>query len=68
MKIEIYFDEIDRDYADNICVQIIEECPDNEKVFIHDETNLFLTPDEAQALVDALQEAIEISRAYRPST
>ncbi len=59
LTINIYFDESDRDFDDDICIQLIEECPDDERVLKFDETNLYVTPDQASLLVLALQRALE---------
>lgn len=65
LRIRIYYDGEDRDYSDNICVCIFEECPDDEKVFIGDETNLYLTPEQAQALATALIHAANRSLGFK---
>jgi len=57
LQVEIYYEPDDCGYEDNICLKVIESCPEAEKVFVHDES-LYLTPEQAQALVDALQQAI----------
>lgn len=62
LKIEIAYEESDHEYDDNIRVQIIEECPDEEKIFRHDETNLYLTPEQANALARLLDHAAQASR------
>ncbi len=61
LKVEICFSEADRGYRDNICVQIIEDCPRDEKLFLADETNLFLTPEEALRLAETLRNAARAS-------
>ena len=50
------------DYDDNIRICIVEECPDEEKIFIHDETNIYLLPDEANQLARLLDAAAQASR------
>lgn len=62
LKIEIDYEASDSEYDDNIRVQIIEECLDEEKIFRHDETNLYLTPEQANALARLLDNAAQASR------
>ena len=62
LKIEICYEEGDSDYEDDILVQIIEECPEDEKIFRHDETNLYLTPQQANDLARLLDSAAQPSR------
>ena len=62
LAIEIYFDKDDCGYTDNICLKITESCQDEEKIFRHDENNLYLTPEQAEQLAKALTVAVEKSR------
>lgn len=62
LKVDICFEENDSDYDDNICVSIREECPDEERIFRYDETNIYLTPAQAAALAEALTSAATASR------
>ncbi len=59
LKVDIYFEESDLDFDDDICICIAEDCPDEEKLFRADETNIYITPDQAALLIMALQRAIE---------
>jgi hypothetical protein len=61
LKVEIYFDPSDSDYDDNICISIVEECPDEEKLFLAGETNMYLTPEEACQILQALAQAVKNS-------
>jgi hypothetical protein len=61
LQVEIFFESDDCGYEDNICLKITESCPEEEKVFLHDESHLYLTPEQAQALVNALDQAIKLS-------
>lgn len=61
LQVEIRYACEDKDLADNICIQIIESCPEEEKVFVHDESHLYITKEQAQALADALLKAVEKS-------
>ncbi|NPV85314.1 MAG: hypothetical protein HPY45_04825 [Anaerolineae bacterium] len=58
LRVEIFFEQNDCDFADNICVSIREDCPDEEKLFRADETNIYITRHEAQQLITALLQAI----------
>lgn len=61
LQVEVFFESDDSGYEDNICLKITESCPDQEKIFVHDESHVYLTPQQAQALVDALDQAIKLS-------
>ncbi len=61
--VDIEYDEADSDFEDNICLTIYESCPADEKIMIAGETNLFLTPEEAQVLAARLLKAAEASLA-----
>ncbi|NCF67060.1 MAG: hypothetical protein GWP61_13880 [Chloroflexi bacterium] len=63
LKVDIFFEESDQDFEDDICISIREDCPDEEKIFRADETNIFVTPDQACLLVLALQRALENYRS-----
>ena len=60
VKVEVYCDEMDRDYEDNICVSFVETCPGEEKIFRANETNIYLTPQQAERLGDLLVRAAKI--------
>jgi len=57
LKVNIYYDTGDSEYDDNICVCIVEDCPEEEKIFRADETNIYLTPEQAIQLIQALRAA-----------
>ena len=62
LEVEIFFDTDDCGYKDNICLKITESCKEAEKVFRHDENNLYLNVEQAAALVAALNQAIQQSQ------
>jgi hypothetical protein len=61
LKIEIFFEPSDRDFDDNIS----ETCPDEEKIFIHDETNVYLTSSQAEQFASMLMQAAAASKSDR---
>ena len=61
LQVEIFFESDDCGYEDNICLKITESCPESEKLFIHDESHIYLTPQQAQALVNSLEQAVRLS-------
>ena len=63
LKVDVFYDCEDCTYKDNICIQLIEECPDEEKILLAGETNIYLTPAEARAFGKVLLEAAEASEA-----
>lgn len=62
LKINIYYDETDCGFDDNICVSILEDCPEEEKIFRAVETNMYLTPEQAMQLIQALTAATSESK------
>ncbi len=61
MQVEIFYDQSDRTFSDNICVRIKEKCPPEERLLRAEETNLFLTPQQACQLASALSKAAKCS-------
>ena len=63
LKVCVFYEKNDCDFRDNICISIIEDCPEDEKVFRSGETNLFITSVQARALANILQSAVDKSEA-----
>jgi len=61
LAVEVFFSTEDCDLEDNICLKIVESCREEEKIFIHDESDLFLTRQQARDLANTLLEAIKKS-------
>ena len=61
LQVEIRYMCEDSDLEDNICMMISESCPDGEKIFVHDESHLYITKAQATALAKALLKAVEKS-------
>ena len=68
LKVNIYYDEKDCAYDDNICVSILEDCPEEEKLFRANETNMYLTPEQAIQLIQALTAATSQSKLPENAT
>ncbi|MCD4671271.1 MAG: hypothetical protein K8R77_01295 [Anaerolineaceae bacterium] len=64
LKVNVYYEHKDCEYNDNVCVSILESCPDEERIFLYDLLNLYLTPEEARQLAEALLNAAEESCQY----
>ena len=60
LRVNIFYERADSDLRDNICLSISESCPLEEKLFIADETNIFLTEKEAHQLAEALIVAVNL--------
>lgn len=61
LKIDVFYDCKDRQFEDHICIKIVEDCPEDEKIFYAGETNIYLTPDQARQISNALLKAVEQS-------
>lgn len=61
LEVEVFYACEDADLTDNICLKISEDCAEEEKVFRHDESHLYLTAEQARALGEALLAAVEAS-------
>ena len=65
LSIEIYYECDDCDWEDNITVRLREDCPPEERLLRSEETNIFLTREQAMALAEALLAAAAASREDR---
>ncbi len=63
LKIDVFYDCEDQDLEDNVCVSIIESCPPAERIMRVEETHIFLTPDQARELGEALLRAANHSNS-----
>ncbi|MRS05317.1 hypothetical protein EG832_19190 [bacterium] len=61
LSVDVYFEPSDDQFADNVCVSLWESCPEDEKLFIADETNIYLTSGQARELARMLLEAVDAS-------
>jgi len=67
LEVSIYFEPSDSEYDDNICICFEEFCQEEEKIFKAGETNIFLTPDQANQLALALIAASKQSLGLKNS-
>jgi len=61
LSVDVYYEKSDDQFSDNICIHFWESCPEEEKVFLAEETHLFLTPDQARQLAGLLLAAADAS-------
>lgn len=61
LVVDVFYDQRDKDYEDNICICIKEYGPEDEKVLYANETNLLITPEEARKLAELLRKAADNS-------
>jgi hypothetical protein len=59
--VDIFFEPQDKVYEDNICVCLKEYGPDEEKILYANETNIYLTAEQARDLANLLREAADKS-------
>lgn len=63
LEVAVGFSCEDADLEDNICIVVNESCPEDEKIFKHEESHIFLTRRQAQELADALSAAVQESES-----
>ncbi len=61
LVVDIFFEPRDKEYEDNICVCLKECGPDEEKILYANETNIYLTAEQARGLAGLLREAADRS-------
>lgn len=61
LEVEVFYSSEDSDLEDNICLKVTESCEEDEKIFRHDESHMFLTRAQARDLAEALLKAAELS-------
>ncbi len=62
LELNIFLDKEDSGFEDNICLQFVEKCPEDEKVFFGGETNLYITREQAWDMYHALKKVLEESK------
>ncbi len=62
LKLSIYYDTMDKEFDDDICLCFQEDCPEDEKVLGADEVSIYITPEQAALIALALNRAIEAHR------
>jgi hypothetical protein len=61
LKIEVFFDQTDKEYEDNICICVQETGPEDEKILYAGETDIFINAEEARKLAAMLNQAADES-------
>jgi len=61
LNVDVFYEATDTTFDDNICLSFHENCPSDEKVFYGEETNLYITSEQARKLAMALLEAADQS-------
>ena len=59
--VNICYENSDKEFDDNICLNFKEPCLDDTRIFRAAETNLYITPQEARELAEILLKAAEAS-------
>jgi SAM-dependent methyltransferase len=62
LRVQVFYEEPDAEFEDNVCISFLEDCPEDEKIFRADETNIFLTPRQAAQLAETLNNAAAESK------
>jgi len=62
LQIDIFYECEDEDLEDNVCISIVEDCPHDERLLRAGVTHIYLTPDEARDLGEALLAAANHSK------
>jgi hypothetical protein len=61
LEVDIFFEETDTEFDDNICLRFTEPCSPDECLFRVGETNIFLTAIEARQVAQSLLKIAEES-------
>lgn len=61
LQVEVSFSKEDCGFEDNICIVAKEFCPEDEKIFKHEESHIYLTREQSRELIDALTAAVKES-------
>jgi hypothetical protein len=64
LRVRVFYECDDCDFEDDICLSFYESCPDDEKLFKADETNIYLTPEQAKQFAMALINASNRSMGF----
>jgi hypothetical protein len=58
LQLDVFYDCKDSQFEDHICLKILEDCPEDEKIFYAGETNIYLTAEQAKQISAALLKAV----------
>ncbi len=61
LRIIVFYEAQDKSFDDNVCLCIEEDCPEEERLFREQMTNIYLTRAQARRLAEALLKAAETS-------
>ncbi|MCA9923718.1 MAG: hypothetical protein KC419_21335 [Anaerolineales bacterium] len=64
LRVTVYYEQTDSEFDDDICICFQEDCPEDERIFNAEETNIFLTPDQANQFAMALIAAAKRSLGF----
>jgi hypothetical protein len=62
LKLRIYYDDGDSEFEDDICLSFREDSVEAEQLFRADETNVYITPEQAALIILELSRALEAAR------
>ena len=65
LQVDIFYECEDQDLEDNVCIRVIESCPPSEKLFRAGQTHIFLTPEQASELGNALLQTARNSESFQ---
>ena len=65
LQVDVYFDECDCDFEDNICISFWEDCPEAEQLFREEQTHICITAEQALQLAETLRLAVEKSQGMK---
>lgn len=55
---DVFIDQEDSEFADDVCLRFTEDCPEDEKVFYGGETNLYVTRAQAKQIAAEILKAL----------
>ncbi len=63
LEIDVFYETGDIHFDDNLCLRFTEECSEDERLFLAEDTHIYLTIQEAEKFQHALENAIVQAKA-----
>ena len=54
VKIEVYFEENDHEFEDNVCISFHENCPEEERIYRANLSHIYISVKQARQFAHAL--------------